>query len=232
MTPEMPRLRLPLGRYRGRVINPAIATARPEPTCSISAPGVVALSTPPSPSSSAAATAHGNSAHDGGCGSETAPSPPDHCCRTRTPSSAGVRARRCGSMRWPTNRAAALRLGAGLGDLPLRVLPHSPRARAAALSARPAPVSTARTPHHRLPQALRRPRTVGRPTLPACASSSTRQTPPNTSPPYSYGRGQPRLGRGRLSPTPPGQEMDRIHVGLLVRPSFPLPVPPSIPASG
>jgi hypothetical protein len=24
MTPEMPRLRLPLGRYRGRVINPAI----------------------------------------------------------------------------------------------------------------------------------------------------------------------------------------------------------------
>jgi hypothetical protein len=194
---------------------PPSATAQPEPTCSINAPGAVALSAPPSPSPSAAATAHGNSRTMADVLGDPGPLAagtllPDRC---RTPSSAGIRARRCESKRWPTNRAAVLRLGTELGTCPVRVLPHSPQGPSPPPNAASSPASSASPAAH------------GRKTdTPGLRVVLHPSDAPNTSPPYSYGRGQPRLGRGRLR-RPPGQEMDRIHVGLLVRPPFPLPVP-------
>jgi hypothetical protein len=223
MTPEMPRLRLPLGRYRGRVINPAIGdrAARADMLDQRarrrrSFGPAVALTL-------RCRNGTWKQPHEadvlGDPGPPAAgPLLPDRC---RTPSSAGIRARRCESKRWPTNRAAVLRLGTELGTCPVRVLPHSPQRPSPPPNAASSPASSASPAAH------------GRKTdTPGLRVVLHPSDAPNTSPPYSYGRGQPRLGRGRLSPTPPGQEMDRIHVGLLVRPSFPLPVPPSIPASG
>jgi hypothetical protein len=79
-------------------------------------------------------------------------------------------------------------LGTGLGDLPVRVLPHSPQ------GPRPSPPPNA---EYRLPQALR---AHGRKTdIPGRPPPVRR---PDTYPPYSYGRGQARLGRGPLGPAP------------------------------
>jgi hypothetical protein len=151
--------------------------------------------------------------HDGGCARR--PGPP-----RRRNTAAGplpypeFRRRRRESKRWPTNRAAALRLGTELGDLAVRLLPHSPQGPSPPPNAASSPASSASPAAHGRKSDTPGLRVVLHPSdAPQHVPTLfvwTRPTAP---------------GPGTTVADPPGQEMDRIHVGLLVRPSFPLPVP-------
>jgi hypothetical protein len=85
--------------------------------------------------------------HDGGCARR--PAPP-----RRRNTAAGplpypeFRRRRRESKRWPTNRAAALRLGTELGDLAVRLLPHSPQGPSPPPNAASSPASSASPAAH------------------------------------------------------------------------------------
>jgi hypothetical protein len=101
MTPEMPRLRLPLGRYRGRVINPAIGDRAARAAMLDQRARRRRSFGPAVALTLRCRNGTWKQPHDGGCARRPGPLAagpllPDRC---RTPSSAGIRVRRCESKR-------------------------------------------------------------------------------------------------------------------------------------